>query len=201
MANRTLIEAEDGGLIFEEVETTLFEGRITGDNLGEETAQENAPFLLSLDPLDVPKKFSIDYLQSNIHFFISAGPGISATEAGDYLMAIPVGVLESDAVFGAGGTASIILKGVSLSAEIYTGDIVTGSTTIRVSNMKKGEGGAAYIDCTLTNVAADTDRRASAFGTVQIDTTIQALYIIITAVGGHGNINGWIWLSREEGTA
>ncbi len=199
MANRLLTAKTDYGVAFAEVdgETDTYQAALDGSNLATETDYSATDYLIGLRSDGVPKGVPIENIVSNIHFYLQGGPDQAVTASDDYCLVIPVGAAESNTQFTAGGSSTIRIMGVSLCAEFYSGDIITGSTTIRVSNKKKEASGASYVDCSLTNTSADTDRRNSTAGTFEINTTSEALYIHYTAVGGHGAINGWVWTRRE----
>ncbi|HOE64646.1 MAG TPA: hypothetical protein PKW18_13835 [Candidatus Sumerlaeota bacterium] len=194
---RTLTGKDGGGIDFAEVLPASYVATLDGDNL---SAMEDFTGIVSLVGIRSdgnPEAVPVDNMLCPYHFYLQGGIDQPATESGDYYLVIPVGAQESGGAFAAGGAGKITVMGVSLCAGFYSGSgIITGSTTIRVSNKKYLTGGANYIDCTLTATGAETDRRNSKYGSFTVNTASEALFVHFKAVGGHGAINGWVWTRR-----
>jgi len=132
---------------------------------------------------------------ANIPFYINGIP--STTPASGYLFKIPLGAFGANSQFGAADVTPIAVQGITIQAEIFEGDIITGESEFCVSNGVKDAVDAYGIVITLTNSAEETDRNVSASGLFYIAPATQALYIHCNESGGHGNIQGWVWLRRE----
>lgn len=91
---------------------------------------------------------------------------------------------------------TLYIQGVTINANIFSGQLVTGNTTIRVSNKTYLASGANNLDVTLTRQGGETDRCNTAKGLVAIQTATEALYIHIHEGGGHDTVTGWVWFRR-----
>ncbi|MCD6386651.1 hypothetical protein J7M23_12870 [Candidatus Sumerlaeota bacterium] len=122
--------------------------------------------------------------------FFLLGRMDTATQNGDYFLKIPL---------DGGDEPTIYVQGISVIAQVWSGDNVIGNTTIRVANAVYDPAQTDKIDVTLTNTQSEeTDRVNSAIGLFSVNIDTQALYIHIHEAGGHENIFGWIWFRRNQ---
>jgi len=116
-----------------------------------------------------------------VPFFISGRPD-EATDNGSYEIMIPL----------RGDEPIVYIQGISVCAQIHGDSLVTTNTIIRVSPAVFSVAETEYIDADM----ADDERQADGYGSLAITTASQAIYIHIKEAGGHGNINGHVWLRR-----
>lgn len=194
---RSLIAGDDGGLVFDESGVNYL-ATISGINIEEQTDPTSVDHVLNLNGLGQIKKVSPDIWMPNIHAYLTGGPDQSVTASNSYHLAIPIGSVESASAFAESNAATIVIRGISICAEYYSGSIITDNTTIQISNKKKSVGGASTLSATLTHTGAETDRRVSAAGLVTLTTATDAIYVHFISVGGHGGLNVWIWFTKES---